>query len=166
MSVLHQYYSVDFIPDMQQQTQAQNQAYCLLWWLSHSPPLLCSIEPPSVLPFTPFWVWNDKLATSSHGRQLWWIPKWQTLLVSHAFYRSWEQSLWETRAIDVHLIKGPKLLALKPSPVLVFVRAFRHRSKIVKVQFASLFISSLLKVGYGKVFVRFQEGISAYPRFL
>lgn len=70
------------------------------------------------------------------------------------------------RAIDVHLIKGPKLLALKPLPVLVFVCAFSHRSKIVKVQFASLFISSLLQVGYGKVFVRFQKGISAYPRFL
>lgn len=66
----------------------------------------------------------------------------------------------------MHLIKGPKLLALKPSPVLVFVCAFSHRFKIVKVQFASLFISSLLKLGYGKVFVRFQKGISAYPHFL
>lgn len=69
-------------------------------------------------------------------------------------------------AIEGHLIKGPKLLALKPLPALVFVCAFSRRSKIAKVQFASLFISSLLKVGYGEVFVRFQKGISAYPRFL
>lgn len=63
-------------------------------------------------------------------------------------------------------LRDQKLLALKHLPVLVFVCAFSHRSKIVQVQFASLFISSLLKVGYGKVFVRFQKGISAYPRFL
>ena len=46
----------------------------------------------SILPFMPFWVWNDKLTISSRGRELWWIPKWQTLLISHAFYGSGEQS--------------------------------------------------------------------------
>lgn len=67
----------------------------------------------SILPFTPFWVWNDKLATSSHGRELWWIPKWQTLLVSHAFYRSGEHSLWEIRVIGVRLIKEQRALLQK-----------------------------------------------------
>lgn len=82
----------------------------------------------SVLPFMPFWVWNDKLATSSHGRELWWIPKWQTLLISHAFYRSGEQSLWEIRVIGVRLIKELRALLQKvvdlPLPMLVFVCAF------------------------------------------
>lgn len=124
----------------------------------------------SILPFMPFWVWYDKLTISSRGRELWWIPKWQTLLISHAFYGSGEQSMWETRVIGMHLTMELRMLPQEvvgsPLPMVVFAHAFSPGLITVYIPFSSLFVSFLLKIRHGNVCVRLQKGISAYPHFL